>query len=102
MFSLALLFRNIQHFSLMINDFHLLKFQTFLKNTHCLKINILTLIRSEGVTWGLGGGEVIWLCKTLHPEIRIWNLGVLKKQKFINIALVVLKCLKWFNLPPSP
>ena len=42
--SLSIAFHSIQHFSSMINDFHLLKFQISSINTQCFKTNILTLI----------------------------------------------------------
>ena len=99
----------------MIKDFHVLKFQISSKDTQCFKINILALIALEqqrGVTQEVGGGEVILFCytvhfltfsqtkicqskqNTLHPEIRILHLGVLTLQKFIRIALVILKIFK--------
>ena len=31
---------------------------------------------------------------TLHSKMRIWHLGVLRRKKFISIALVVLKIFK--------
>ena len=64
------------------------------------------------MTRKVGGGEVIWfgytvhfftfsqtkICwnkqNTLHSKTRIWYLGVLTMQKFINIALAVLKIFK--------
>ena len=72
------------------------------------------------MTQGFGSGEVIWFCYTVHfftfsqtkicwnnqntlcPKIRIWHLGVLTTQKFINIALVVRKIFKVVKSSPSP
>ena len=42
------------------------------------------------------------VCLFINNQIRIWHLGVLTMQKFINIALVVLKISKAVNLSPSP
>ena len=45
--SFSIASHSIQHFSSMVNDFHLLKFQTSSKKTHCFKTNTITLITPE-------------------------------------------------------
>ena len=54
-----------------------------LKSWSSLSFHNITLTFSqEKVCWNKQN--------TLHAQIRIWHLGVLTMQKFINIALVVL------------
>ena len=76
---LSIAFHSIQHFSSMINNFHLLKFQISSNNIQCFKTNILiypvfqnkhfdpnyTWITKRGDA-GVGGGEVIWFRYTVH------------------------------------
>ena len=45
--SLSIAFHSIQHFSSMISNFHLLKFQISSMNTQCFKANILAQIKPK-------------------------------------------------------
>ena len=50
----------------------------------------------ESIFWNnlFKGKNLLKQAKYIGPKIRIWHLGVLAMQKFINIALVILKIFK--------